>query len=345
MVIGPDPPPSFFPRGSRKEDPTATVIGQVAKAVLADIVTVSPAIDPKRVEAEENFRSAYEFKELEDSFKFIQTKSLEEIIELNQEQFPVLQQNFEAIDQMLGEPGSTVCNFFKELGIFIDPSDKSLHFPKKETLEQKLVSFRQKYPDFPPLSIAQNTGIVQPDAFLNISLENDFIYSDPPELIHDICYHLLPMLKRIFLNPTQYEPFRKEVVKTFTELGATLDKAKADFEGFISPMNKILQNQGLRPIKKEEWTLMQGILKFTMSGCLDILATDSNKFLQGGKVREYLFQSQKSLIDGSSHFSWPETWAKELSLSKQNLANVLAIIRSGRHEDFLKALYGSTHVQ
>ena len=345
MVIGPDPPPSFFPGGSRKEDPTTMKISQVAKAVLADIVTVSPALDPKRVEAEGSFRSAYEFEELEDCFKFIQTKSLEEIIELNQEQFPVLQQNFEAIDLMLGKPGSDVCNFFKELGIFVDPSDKSLHFPKKETLEQKLVSFRQKHPDFPPLSIAQVTEIVQPDAFLKILLENDFIYSDPPELIHDICYHLIPMLKRIFINPSQYEPFRKEVAKTFTELGATLDRAKTDFEGFISPMNKILQNQGLRPITKEDWTLMQGILKFTMSGCLDVLATDSNEFLQEGKVREYLFDSQKSLIDGSSHPSWPETWAKELFLSKQNLAKVLTIIRSGRHEDFLKALYGSTHVQ
>ena len=153
------------------------------------------------------------------------------------------------------------------------------------------------------------------------------------------------MLKRIFINPSQYEPFRKEVVRTFTELGATLDRTKTDLKGFISPMNKILQNQGLRIINKEEWTLMQDILKFTMSGCLDILATNSNEFLQEGKVREYLFDSQKSLIDGSSHFSWPETWAKELSLSEQNLAKVLTIIRSGRHEDFLKALYGTTHVQ
>ena len=80
MVIGPDPPPSFFPGGSRKEDPTTMKISQVAKAVLADIVTVSPALDPKRVEAEGSFRSAYEFEELEDCFKFIQTKSLEEII-------------------------------------------------------------------------------------------------------------------------------------------------------------------------------------------------------------------------------------------------------------------------
>ncbi|NDE63511.1 MAG: hypothetical protein EB053_04070 [Chlamydiae bacterium] len=48
MVIGPDPPPSFFPGGSRREDPTTIKISQVAKAVLEDIDTVSPALDPKK---------------------------------------------------------------------------------------------------------------------------------------------------------------------------------------------------------------------------------------------------------------------------------------------------------
>jgi len=306
----------------------------------------------KRVEAERSFRSAYKSEKVGDSFKFIQTRSYDEIRELNQEQFPVLQQSFAVIDHHLGKPGSNVCNFFKELGIFVDYSDKSLHFPDKETLEQKLVSFRQKHSDFPLLSIAQVNEIVQPDAFLKILLENDFIYSDPPELIHDICYHLIPMLKRIFLNPNQYEPFRNEVVKTFKELGATLDRAETDFEGFISPINKILQRQELRPITKEEWTLMQGILKYTISACLDNLATVSNIFLPAGQVREYLFQLQKSLIQPSpkipGQFSgegWPELWAQELSLSQENLDKVLTIITSGRHVDFLYALYKTPHVQ
>lgn len=91
---------------------------------------------------------------------------------------------------------------------------------------------------------------------------------------------------------------------------------------------------------------MQDILKYTISACLDNLATVSNIFLPAGQVREYLFQLQKSLIQPSpqipGQFSgegWPELWAQELSLSQENLDKVLTIIASGRHVDFLYALY------
>lgn len=340
MIIGPDPPPPFFSSGSRKEEPTTIKISQVAKDVLADIVTVSPALDLKRVKVEEEtFVSAWNFEDLGDSYRCTQKLSDDELNTLNGKQFPATQQTIEEIRELLGKPGSPKAEFLKNFGIFYDLQTSTLQIPKKITLEKKLEDYREQKRSFPQLSIVQATEIVAPAEFLKILLKNDVIFSDPPELSHDVSCHIIRLLLTVFEYPEAYTHFREKISSTISNVSAELEKAKDDFKSFIAPINQLLIKRGEKPIDSGEWSTIQGLLEYSLSGCVDTLTANLDKYTLRKDLNLVLFQTQLRVIQGTRMQPWQQAWEKALKLSPEQFADLKKIADSKRAETLLLALY------
>lgn len=107
--------------------------------------------------------------------------------------------------------------FFQSVGIELDDKKRTLKIPKKGELEARLLAYRKKEPDFPNLRCIHVTEILPNADFFKYMLTYDMIFSDPPDLIHDVCFHIIPLLKRIFLYKEGYKTYKEQIFSTFTE--------------------------------------------------------------------------------------------------------------------------------
>jgi hypothetical protein len=127
-----------------------------------------------------------------------------------------------------------------------------LYFPKKEILKTKLEKYREKDPFFPELSLIEVTDILPAEDFLHLMLTKDIILSDPPDLIHDICFHVIPILRRVFMFPEGYKLYKEQIASIFRELQEEFDRSNENFDEFISPVNQILVKKQKQQITKAE---------------------------------------------------------------------------------------------
>lgn len=336
---GPGSSPKQQHPNQEKSDPLTQQVSMIARSAILKGAEVTP-IDPKRFKVEEEtFVSAWEFTDLGDHWTCTQKFSDDELNLLNGKQFPATQKNFERMMALMGEPDSKKANFLKNFGFAIDPQTKTLTIPKKNTLEQKLENYREQHPSFPELKMEEASEIVAPAEFLKILLENDVIISDPPELIHDLSCHIIPLLLSIFENQKDYKPFREKTSSSLTIVAAELEKAKTNFEIFIAPVNQILKKRGQMPIKRDEWSRVQDLLEFSLSGCIDNLTGDIYKFILFKNHNRLLFDLQLFVIQGSRTQPWQEVWKKALNLSPEQFAVLKKIADSERTRILLLALY------
>lgn len=217
----------------------------------------------------------------------------------------------------MGNPGSLKAEFLKNFGIFYDLQTSTLQIPKRNTLQTILDEYRAQNGSFPQLSVVQATEIVAPAEFLKILLENDVIFSDPPELAHDVSCHIIPLLLTVFENPEAYTPFREKTSSSLSIVAAGLENAKNNFEIFIAPVNQILKERGQMPINRDEWSRVQDLLEFSLSGCMDNLTGDIYKLIPIKNHNRLLFDLQLFVIQGSSTQPWQEVWKKALNLSPE----------------------------
>jgi hypothetical protein len=295
-------------------------VENVALPILAKIETaLSAPLAPERVEKGEPFVSAYSCEQQGESFVFKQVLKDKEIEELNLKQYPVLQMNFSDIKHLVNHQGFAQV-FLKNLGILIDTGSQTLRFPTKNALEGKLEE----------LSIVQVSEILPFKEFLELMLTNDVIFSDLPHLIHDVCFHIIPLLLRLSKHPDGYKLYRATIVSTFRELGKEFEEAQKNFREFIAPLNLFFFKRN--PIKQEEWRLYESVLQFSMGACLDILSVDGGPFLHGNELKKHLFKIQTQVLRDER---WLKAWQKESEI----MGGVLSETEQNRSTAILQALY------
>jgi len=335
---GPSKPREQQHHNPEKPDPLAYQVDSIARAAIPKGAE-STSIDPKRVKFEETFVSAWEFTDCGNHWTCTQKLSEDELNQLNGKQFPASQQTIEETRELLGKPGSPKAEFFKNFGIFYDLQTSTLHIPKRNTLEKKLEEYREQNRSFPQLKMVQATEIVAPAEFLKILLENDVIFSDPPELAHDVSCHIIPLLQTVFENPEAYTPSREKISSTISSISAELEKAKDDFKSFIAPINQLLIKRGEKPINSEEWSRIQDLLEYSLSGSVDFVTANLDKFILQKELNFLLFQTQLRVIRGTSMQRWQQAWKKELKLSPKEFDDLKVIADSERTRILLLALY------
>ena len=295
-------------------------VGNIALPILAKIETaLSAPLAPERVEKGEPFVSAYSWEQQGESFVFKQVLKDKEIEELNLKQYPVLQMNFSDIKHLVNHQGFAQV-FLKNLGILIDTGSQTLRFPTKNALEGKLKK----------LIIVQVSEILPFKEFLELMLTNDVIFSDLPHLIHDVCFHIIPLLVRLSKHPDGYKLYRATIVSTFRELGKEFEEAQKNFREFIAPLNLFFFKRN--PIKQEEWRLYESVLQFSMGACLDILSVDGGPFLHGNELKKHLFKIQTQVLRDKM---WLKAWQKESEI----MGGVLSETEQNRFTAILQALY------
>ena len=337
MIEGPNPPPftgNSNPQGGAK---TSESVAPIALSVLAVTQSTPPPLDPSRVQKKEPFISAWTFEDRGDFFVCSQHLDDKEIQKLNREQFPVTQNNFASLAEMISIRRPEVVSFLKSLGIFIDTKKQTLHFPQKDFLKQKLDQYRIDDRTFPELSLIEVTHILPVEDFLHLMLTEDIILSEPPDLIHDICFHVIPILSRVFEFREGYRPYKEMIASTFSELQEGFRKSKGNFDEFISPVNQILSRKNEDIITKEEWDLMQDLLMFSMSACLDTISTYDGAFEQDKELKKLLFQSQTDVIMGG--FGWDVVYENEFPKPFDVRLSRYRIASTDRSKHFLFALY------
>jgi hypothetical protein len=296
-------------------------VENVALPIIAKIETaLSAPLAPERVEKGEPFISAYSWVQEGESFVFKQVLTDEKIKELNLKQYPVLQMNFSDIKHLVNSKGFAPMVFLKNLGILIDTGSLTLRFPTKNALEGKLKE----------LSIVQVSEILPFKEFLELMLTNDVIFSDLPHLIHDVCFHIIPLLLRLSKHPDGYKLYRATIVSTFRELGKEFEEAQKNFREFIAPLNLFFFKRN--PIKQEEWRLYESVLQFSMGACLDILSVDGGPFLHGNELKKHLFKIQTQVLRDER---WLKAWQKESEI----MGGVLSETEQNRSTAILQALY------
>jgi len=338
MIEGPHP--SSLPGSSKPQDEakTSKSVAAVAYPLLAR--TQSTPLDPSRVQKKEPFISAWTFEDQGDFFVCSQHLDEEKTLKLNIKQFPVVQMNFTSVRKLINEKGFKVMFFLKSLGISIDDATQTLLFPKKENLRKNLDTYSEKNPSFPELSLSEVTDILPTDDFLHLMLTTDIILSDPPDLIHDICFHVIPILRRVFEFREGYRPYKEQIASTFSELQDEFDRSSKHFDEFISPVNQILAKKQKQQITRAEWDLMQDILRFSMSACLDIISTFDETFEQDKELKKLLFKTQASvLMDQDRPMGWDLIWNKEFPKTGIDHTTRWRIASSDRSKHFLFALY------
>jgi|GEM_PF-1441853 len=312
----------------RVRQETHDPLGAVALPILANVTTTgSTPLAPERVQRREPFVFAYSWEQEGESFVFKQVLTDKEIKELNLKQYPFLQMNFSDIKHLVNNQGFAPTVFLKKLGILIDTGAQTLRFPTKNVLEEKLKE----------LSIVQVSEILAFKEFLELMLTNDIIFSDPPHLIHDVCFHIIPLLVRLSKYPDGYKPYKEMIFSTFSELSKEFEYAKENFRNFIAPVNLCLLKR--KPITEEEWKLFESLLQFGMGACLDILSADGGPFLQGKELKEHLFTIQSRVLRDEM---WLEAWQKESPLNEKDtetMRDILSDKVQNRPTDILKAIY------
>jgi hypothetical protein len=334
--------PSSLPGSSKPQDEakTSESVASIALSVLASTQSAPSPLDPSKVQTEDTFISGWKLEEEGKFFVCSQQLDDKKINELNIKQFPATQKNFDSLARMISERDPEVVSFLKSLGICIDTVKRTLHFPQKSFLKEKIAEYRKDNPTFPELSLIEVTHILPPDDFLHLMLTKDIILSEPPDLIHDICFHVIPILSRVFKFRQGYKPYKEMIASTFSELQEGFRKSSENFDKFISPVNQILAKKQEKIITKEEWHLMQDILRFSMSACLDIISTYDDAFEQDKELKKLLFQTQAYVIIYEDRpAGWDLVYNKKFPKTGDEFLRRYRIASSDRSKHFLFALY------
>lgn len=327
-------PPNKIPRTPNL--PTL-ITGEAKIASSSSFFVQDSSLGANQNQKKTPFLSAWEIVECPTFYRCTQKAPGSEIYKLNLQQYPVLQSTFNQIRSEIFQKTSTR-KFLEELGFILEENPKALCFPKKDQLIQKLKAYRENNPDFPDLTITEVDEILSTEEFMELVLLNDLIYSKPPDIIHDITYHVIPLLLRIHQNPTLYRHFKMEIASLSRYLMGEFEKAETNFEEFIAPVNEFLVKKEItEKISFEDWNLIKDLLKYSLSASLDIATSDDTPFDECLNIKNYFLDLQISILKESPN--WQSAWTKELGLQGNNLDRVIEIIQKKPLKQLLFLLY------
>lgn len=210
--------------------------------------------------------------------------------------------------------------FLNQMGfsITIDKEKFVYSTPSKDYFQMKWGDHCKQNPEFPELSIVEASDILSPDDFFRFFLENDLIFSKPPELIHDSFYHIMILVFNIYQDPTNYRRYKEELKTLFHNLDAHIDRIKTDPESWVKKLNRVIRGPKLTV---ERLSQLQQILKWSLRATLDS-ATNGylRSFYSKDELMGYIFHQNLDVLDLEI---WCKTAAKEMGKSFEEIARLL----------------------
>ena len=249
--------------------------------------------------------------------KWTQIKSSEEIEELNKKQFPSIQPTTKNIKASLSSIfTSDVSTVLATIGFEFDEAHPNIFYsPTKERLELYLQDLRKKNPALSGLRIYNADQILPPDKFLELMLGDVLICGDWPENVHDLYFHIAPMLTNITRDPENYPRFKKDQKALINGYLEQLQKAEKDEEKFLEDLNCALISAEGSKIDMDQWTRTKRFIKYSLGAYLDIYSSlyCEDKFPPTAELKDDFWGILNTLITDPQ---WMNAWTKELCLTK-----------------------------
>ena len=179
---------------------------------------------------------------------------------------------------------------------------------------------------FPEIQIVEVDDILPGDEFLNLVLEGRLIWTKPPELIHDIWFHIIPQLLNFTNDPTGYQTHIK--VRNMLVKGILVQLAEADAnpKQFLENLNPIIKQLDGKDIDIRAWNLVERLIKYSLGAYLD--AETAFIFKKIPKERETLRMFINGIINiflGTDELyqNWQKAWSAELGFTKEDLLQAI----------------------
>ena len=328
--IGPSSVPASDRESNRSNSSTLQKIRDIFKKVRPVFQTShlgtrsseaqDPGFEKVQIKQSSAFITGWTCGKVKDQrLKWTQVKSLKEIQELNEKQFPSIQPTSKIIEAYKYEFFTPyISRVLKSIGFEFDEARTDIFYsPTKERLELYLKDLKKKNPALSGLRLYDADQILPPDQFLKLMLDDVLICGDWPENVHDLYFHIAPMLTNITRDPENYPRFKqdqKDIINGYLE---QLQKAEEDGEKFLEDLNCTLIQAGGSAIDMDQWTRTKQIIKYSLGAYLDIYSSlyFEDKFPPTAKLKVDFLNILNSIIIQEP--KWINAWTKELSLTQK----------------------------
>jgi len=257
-------------------------------------------------------------KKKNQQLKWTQKKSLEEIEELNEKQFPSIQPTSKIIEAYkVSFFTPYISRVLKSIGFQFDEARSDIFYsPTKERLELYIKDLKTKNPALSGLRLYDADLILPPDQFLELMLDDVLICGNGPENVHDLYFHIAPMLTNITRDPENYLRFKQDQKKLINGYLEQLQKAEEYEKKFLEDLNCALIKAGGSEIDMDQWTRTKQIIKYSLGAYLDIYSSlyFEDKFPPTEELTDDFLKILNSIIIRQP--KWIKAWAKELHLTE-----------------------------
>lgn len=199
-----------------------------------------------------------------------------------------------------------------------------------------LQDLKKKNPALSGLRLYDADQILPPDQFLKLMLDDVLICGDWPENVHDLYFHIAPMLTNITRDPENYPRFKKDQKDIINGYLKQLQKAEKDEKKFLEDLNFALIQAGGSEIDMDQWTRIKRIIKYSLGAYLDIYSSRYfiDKFPPTKEIKEDFLKILNEIIFVSQN--WKKSWTKELGLDPEEQEQVS---RDGNTSLIIQYLY------
>ncbi|MBM3197351.1 MAG: hypothetical protein FJZ61_05160 [Chlamydiae bacterium] len=282
-------------------------------------ITAEKAPPAREITRDSSFISGWSCKEKGNQLVWQQYLKDDLLVMINDNQFPSIQP-YSADFRKLSEDQITILKnlgFSFSTGGFVSPTLEGL----REILEMK-----ESKAGFPKIQIVEVEDFLPEDEFLDLVLKGCFIWTKPPELIHDVWFHIIPQLLNFTKDPAGYQAHikvRNDLVK-----GILVQLAEADaYPGqFLENLNPIIKEVGGKEIDTEAWYLVKSLIKYSLGAYLD---GETSLIL---KEIPNISKTLKMLINGivmivlnetEIEKKWQKVWSTVLGFTKKDLLEAI----------------------
>lgn len=278
-----------------------------------------PGFEKVQIKQSSAFITGWTCKKVENQqLKWTQKKSLEEIEELNEKQFPSIQPTSKIIEAYkVSFFTPYISRVLKSIGFQFDEARSDIFYsPTKERLELYIKDLKTKNPALSGLRLYDADLILPPDQFLELMLDDVLICGNGPENVHDLYFHIAPMLTNITRDPENYLRFKQDQKKLINGYLEQLQKAEEYEKKFLEDLNCALIKAGGSEIDMDQWTRTKQIIKYSLGAYLDIYSSlyFEDKFPPTEELTDDFLKILNSIIIRQP--KWIKAWAKELHLTE-----------------------------
>jgi hypothetical protein len=239
---------------------------------------------------------------------------------INNIQFPSIQPRSADLRKLSQDQITILENLgfsFSNPGGFVSPTLEGL---------KKILKMKESEAGFPEIQIAEVEDFLPEDEFFNLVLEGRLIWTKPPELIHDIWFHIIPQLLNFTKDPTGYQTHIKVRNMLVNGIREQLDEADADPVQFLEDLKPIIKQSGGTDINKETWNRVKSLIKYSLGAYLD--GETSLILKEIPKKPETLMMLMNGIVmivlnETEIEKKWQKVWSAKLGFTKEDLLKAI----------------------